>query len=138
MASLGEVISENFILLLLSVIGFILLLLLLQVLKAWVKGRNLKIKAQYEMDMAKLEIAKKKAFMEELRNSTVVLNNSERQRLESIRTDNSILTRKLISDMNEIEERIKRLEIGSDTVRTSQILGMIKRHEGKLFNSDRR
>lgn len=138
MASLGEVISDNFILILLSVIGFILLLLLLQVLKAWIKGRNLKIKAQYEMDMAKLEIAKKKAFMEELRNSTVVLNNSERQRLESIRTDNSILTRKLISDMNEIEERIKRLEIGSDTVRTSQILGMIKNHEGKLFGGDRR
>jgi hypothetical protein len=104
----------------------------------YLEGRRLKIKAQYEMDMVKLEIARKKALMEELRNSTVVLTDRERQRLEAVKVDNSILTRKLIADMNEIEERIKRSELGSDSVRTSQILGLIKSYENRLFEDGKK
>ncbi len=137
MVSFGEMLRDNFLLLFLIIIGFIIVIFLFRVLMIYFGGQNLKIKAQYEMDMVKLEIARKKAFMEELRNSTVVLNDSERQRLEAVRTDNSVLTRKLIADMNEIEERIKRLEVGSDSVRTSQMLGLIKQHEGKLFRNDK-
>jgi len=138
MSSVADVITDNFLLIFLSILFSIVLIILLRVLMVYLEGRRLKIKAQYEMDMVKLEIARKKALMEELRNSTVVLTDRERQRLEAVKVDNSILTRKLIADMNEIEERIKRSELGSDSVRTSQILGLIKSYENRLFEDGKK
>jgi biopolymer transport protein ExbB/TolQ len=138
MSSVADVITDNFLLIFLSLLFSIVIIILLRVLMVYLEGRRLKIKAQYEMDMVKLEIARKKALMEELRNSTVVLTDRERQRLEAVKVDNSILTRKLIADMNEIEERIKRSELGSDSVRTSQILGLIKSYENRLFEDGKK
>ena len=131
--TIADAISDNFIVIFFTVVLLIVLLAILRVVDSWISERKTRTVAQFETDMAKLEIAKRKAVMEELRNSAVVLNDDERAKLESIRTDSSILTRKLIFDMNEMEERTRRLELGADTFNMQKMLGDVKGYERRLF-----
>jgi hypothetical protein len=131
--TLPDTISDNIMLIFLLLVFLIALLAILRVVNSWISEKKARTIAQFETDMAKLEIAKRKAVMEELRNSAVVLNDDERAKLESIRTDSSILTRKLIFDMNEMEERTRRLELGADTFNMQKMLGDVKGYEHRLF-----
>jgi len=132
-----DVIAENFVLLFMLVVAVIVLLAILRFLNAWVDGRKARVMAQYETDMAKLEITKRKAMMEEMRNSAVLLNDSEREQLDRIRADKAILSRKLLFDINQTEDRLSRLELGADTVHVKGMLGDIKSKERSLFGRER-
>ena len=119
--TLLDTMSDNFMLIFLLLVVLIALLAVLKVANSWISEKKARTIAQFETDM------------EELRNSAVVLNDDERTKLESIRTDSSILTRKLIFDMNEMEERTRRLELGADTFNMQKMLGDVKGYEYRLF-----
>jgi hypothetical protein len=131
--AVGSTISDNFLLLFFSIILFIIFIMVLRVINSWLSIKKARTVAEFEIDLAKLEIAKKKAVMDELRNSSVVLNDREREKLEKIRTDSSILSRKLIFDMNEMEERTRRLELGTDSFNVKNMLLDVKGYERRLF-----
>lgn len=131
-----DTIARNFLLIFFTIIIFILIIAILWIINAKIKEKTALALAQYEIDKRKLEIAAKKAAIEELRNSAIVLNDKEREILEAIRTDNAILARKLLFKMNEIEERTKRLELGADTYKLMQTLQDIKEYERRLFGNN--
>lgn len=131
-----DTVAKNFLLIFFTIIVFVLILAILWIINAKIKEKTALALAQYELDKRKLEIAAKKAAVEELRNSAIVLNDKEREILEAIRTDNAILARKLLFKMNEIEERTKRLELGADTYKLLQTLHDIKEYEKRLFGNN--
>ena len=92
--------------------------------------------AQLEMERKKREIEEKKLVIEELKNSAIILNDDERRKLEEIRMDNAILSRKLLFHMNEAEERMKRLELGSETYSVIKTIEEIKNKEKTLFGRE--
>jgi hypothetical protein len=89
--------------------------------------------AEAEIDRKKLELVMKRAMIEDLRSASVMLSDRERQQLDKIQADTSILSRKVLYSMNEVEDRTKRLELGSNLGRLNLTLGKIKNYESKLF-----
>jgi hypothetical protein len=89
--------------------------------------------AEAEVDKKKLELIMKRAMIEDLKNASIILSDKERAKLDSIRTDTAILSRKVLFTMNEVEDRTQRLERGSDLGKLNMTLGDIKRYERKLF-----
>jgi hypothetical protein len=105
---------------------------------AWVivkvKTSSTQIKlAEAEIDKKKLEMMMKRVMIEDLKNASVLLNDKERKRLDNIRVDSAILSRKVLFLMNEVEERTRRLELGSTTGKLNLSLGKIGNYERKLF-----
>ncbi len=124
---------------------FLILLLVLFILLigiiAWVivevKTSKTKIKlAEAEIDKKKLELVMKRAMIEDLRNASVMLSDGERRQLDAIQTDTAILSRKVLFTMNEVEDRTKRLELGSNLGKLNMTLGRIKKYEHRLFGPE--
>ncbi|UCH88700.1 MAG: hypothetical protein JSV49_10680 [Thermoplasmata archaeon] len=101
-----------------------------------VKTSTAKIRlAEADIDKKKLELMMKRVLIEDLKNASVILNDKERIKLDSIQTDNAILSRKTIFLMNEVENRTKRLELGSNLGKLNMSLGKIRQYESKLFGN---
>ncbi len=134
--SIIETIADNFLLFFFTIIIFVIVVVVMKVLSTRIKAKTNEALTQYELDKRKLEIASKKAAIEELENSTMVLKDEERDVLESINRDNSILSRKLLFKMNEVEKRTKRLELGAGTHKMGRTLRDINNYEEKLFGKN--
>jgi hypothetical protein len=91
--------------------------------------------AEIGLDSKKLEMVSKRAYLEGLKNASIFLTDSERKRIDSIRADNAVLSRKTLAKMNEVEERTNRLERGTDLGRLSRTLDKIKRYESAMFKN---
>jgi hypothetical protein len=120
-----------------TLIFFILIIILVGII-GWVivrvKTSNARIRlAEVEIDKKKLDLMMKRVLIEDLKNASVILNDKERTKLDSIQLDNAILSRKSIFLMNEVENRTKRLELGSNLGKLNMSLGKIKQYESKLF-----
>lgn len=92
--------------------------------------------AEAEVDKRKLELIMKRAMIEDLKNASVMLSDHERAQLDAINTDTSILSRKVLYTMNEVEDRTKRLELGSNLGKMNFTLGKIKKYEQRLFGPE--
>jgi len=122
-------------------IYFLVLLILIIVIIgiiAWaivrVKTSATQIKlAEAEVDRKKLELIMKRAMIEDLRNASVMLSDRERSQLDALKADTAILSRKVLFTMNEVEDRTRRLELGSNLGKLNMTLGGIKNYEHKLF-----
>ena len=125
---------------------FYLLLLLILIMAiigiiAWVivevKNAKANIKlAEAEVDKRKLELIMKRVMIEDLKNASVMLSDRERAQLDAINTDTAILSRKVLYTMNEVEDRTKRLELGSNLGKMNMTLGKIKKYEQRLFGPE--
>lgn len=91
--------------------------------------------AEIGLDSKKLEIMSKRAYLEGLKNASIFLTDAERKKIESVRADNAVLSRKTLAAMNEVEERTNRLERGTDLGRLSRTLDKIKRYESAMFKN---
>ncbi|WP_455392782.1 hypothetical protein [[Eubacterium] cellulosolvens] len=99
-----------------------------------VKTSKTQIKlAEAEVDKKKLELIMKRAMIEDLKNASVMLSDRERAQLAAIQADTAILSRKVLYTMNEVEDRTKRLELGSNLGKLNMTLGKIKKYEQNLF-----
>ena len=92
--------------------------------------------AEMTLDRDRLNMTSKKMVFDELKNAAIILKDEEREKIESIRQDNAILSRRSIAMMNEIEERMKRLELSTDTAKMFKIIGEIKKKESKLYGKN--
>jgi len=99
-----------------------------------VKTTGTKVRlAEMTLDRDRLNLMSKKILFNDLKNAAIILKDEEREKIESIRQDSGILSRRSIALMNEIEERMKRLELSTDMAKMFKIMGEIKKKEGKLY-----
>lgn len=135
LTEIGQNIAENLFIYVILLFILIISFFVYRILRVKYQIKTMETMAQIEMDRKKQELMEKKMVVEELRNSAIILNDRERKKLEEIKTDNSILSRKLLYNMNETEERMKRLELGNDNYQVISTLEKIKDQERRLFGN---
>ena len=132
-ATLSDLIVENFIAIVV-IIAAIIIIYFLTHTAVKLKSLGLKSKfAQIELEHKKVDAIANKQKMENLREAAAMLTDGERDKIERIKADTSILSRRTISLMSEIEERVARLERGTENAQLGKTLGEIINHEKKLF-----
>jgi hypothetical protein len=95
-------------------------------------GTNVRL-AEMTLNRDKLNLMSKRVLFDDLKNAAITLKDEEREKIESIQQDNAILSRRSIALMNEIEERMKRLELGTDMARMFKIMRDLEKKESKLY-----
>jgi len=85
------------------------------------------------LDRDRLDLMSKRILFNDLKNAAIILKDEEREKIESIRQDKAILSRGSIALMNEIEERMKRLELSTDMAKMFKTMAEIKKKESKLY-----
>ena len=85
------------------------------------------------LDRDRLDLMSKRILINDLKNAAIILKDEEREKIEPIRQDNAILSRRSIALMNEIEERMKRLELSTDMAKMFKTMAEIKKKESKLY-----
>lgn len=82
---------------------------------------------------AKLAAVVRRQELEDLAKAAVVLKDDERQRLDAIREDVAVLSRRNLALMAELDARLTRLERGVEHARMSGQLGEVQKKERRLF-----
>lgn len=130
-----EAISSNLVLLaILIVVAIVVVAIGRTIIKVKTSGTTARM-AEIGLDSKKLEVLSKRAYLEGLKNASMVLTDNERKKIDSVRADNAVLSRRTLATMNEVEERTNRLERGSDLSRLSRTLDKIKRYESAMFKN---
>ena len=131
--SLLEIFTSNFIYILTLITILIIVIVVTRMINT-VKTTGTKVRlAEMTLDRDRLNLMSKKILFNDLKNAAIILKDEEREKIESIRQDKAILSRRTIALMNEIEERMKRLELSTDMAKMFKIMGEIKKKEGKLY-----
>ena len=132
-SNLSDIIVENFMIILI-LIAVVIIVYLLTHAAVKIKGLSLQSKsAQIELEHKKIDAIANKQRLENLREAAAMLTDSEREKIDGIKADKSILARRTIALMSEIEERVARLESGTENAQLGKTLGEIINHEKKLF-----
>ncbi len=132
---LGEAVASNFVFLTALIVLLIIIVVIARTITKAKSSKTAAKMAELGIDSKKLEILSKRAYLDGLKNASVVLTDEERKKMDSIRVDNAVLSRKTIASMNEVEERTSRLERGADLSRLSRTLDKIKRYEKNMFKN---
>lgn len=128
-----EVFTSNFIYIL-TLIALLIMVIVVARMITRVKTAGAKVRlAEMTLDRDRLDLMSKRILFNDLKNAAIILRDEEREKIESVRQDNSILSRRSIALMNEIEERTKRLELSTDMAKMFKIMGEIKKKETKLY-----
>ncbi len=89
--------------------------------------------AELMMEQTKLQMAQRRDLLREYSNAAVVLNDSERGRIDAINEDLATLSRRAIALMTEVDARTTRLERGVEIAKMNTQLDTIRQNESKLF-----
>ncbi len=89
--------------------------------------------AELMMEQTKLQMAQRRELLREYSNAAVVLNDSERGRIDAINEDLATLSRRAIALMTEVDARTTRLERGVEIAKMKTQLDTIRQNESKLF-----
>lgn len=128
-----EVFTSNFIYIL-TLVAIVIIVIVLARMTTRVKTAGAKVRlAEMTLDRDRLNLMSKRILFNDLKNAAIILKDEEREKIESIRQDKAILSRKSIALMNEVEERMKRLELSADMAKMFKIMGEIKKKESKLY-----
>lgn len=128
-----EVFTSNFIYILTLIVLLIMVIVVARMITR-VKTAGAKVRlAEMTLDRDRLDLMSKRILFNDLKNAAIIITDEEREKIESVRQDNSILSRRSIALMNEIEERMKRLELSTDMAKMFKIMGEIKKKETKLY-----
>ena len=131
--SLLEVFTSNFIYIL-TLIAILIIVIVVARMITTVKTAGAKVRlAEMTLDRDRLNLMSKRILFNDLKNAAIILKDEEREKIESIRQDNAILSRRSIALMNETEERMKRLELSADMAKMFKIKGEMKKKESKLY-----
>ncbi len=130
-----ELLSEYFVIFLIIFIGILVLILIPLIIKfAAKKPSKVELQlAEMENEREKFRLLSKQMLEDELDTATMVLKPKEKEELRNLDLDNSILARKLLYTMNEVEKRTKRLEIGTSGAQLADTLEEIKDREQATF-----
>ena len=128
-----ETITDNA-LLLLAVLGIVIfLIVLITLINVWDKYRNRIKLDELETKQEKLRRYATYQKRRSLRDAISMLNPEERAQLYSIWEDNSVVSRKALFKMNELEDRLRRAERGAELRWTETRINDVKDTEKKIF-----
>lgn len=115
-------------------IAFILLLLIVLWARSKIRSGKGAVKiAELDLERKKLELMAKRMLIDELKENARIPTDNERTKIDAINLDSSILTKKILHTMEEMDGRAKRLELGTDTAKLLKTLSEIRAQERKLF-----
>ncbi len=106
-------------------------------IRTYIDNKNSVKMAEYAIKGEKMDMVKKQTKLRELSDAAIVLTDSEKEKLDAINDDVSVLSRKNISLMNEVESRTSRLERGSDMAMMKKQIEKIRKQENKLFGKNK-
>ena len=116
---------------------FIFVLLTYLIANAIIRKGNQKTRVrleELENEKLKMGMLFKKQLRKELKDAGLFLTNDEMNHVHGLKLDNSILSRKILYKMTEMEEKTKRLELGVNKARLENKLDQIAEHERELFS----
>lgn len=117
-------------------------MLVLAAVAAWVvtsmaRNRGRARTAEVSLEQAKLEIVRRRQELEDLEKASHVLSDEEKQRIDALREDISVLSRRNLALRGEVEARLTRLERAVEHAKMAGQLNSIKEKERKLFTLGR-
>ncbi|MCK5252680.1 MAG: hypothetical protein KAQ96_07010 [Thermoplasmata archaeon] len=98
-----------------------------------INSRNSVHLGELSIQHEKLAMLKQQTLLRELAEASVVLKDEEKGRIDAIREDIAILSRKNLAMTNEVEAKVMRLERGVDLARLRGQSLKIHDQEKKLF-----
>lgn len=134
-AEIGDAIASNFFEIFLVIALLVVLYVVLNAANRWHEAKNSVRLTELTIQREKLAMLKRQALLKDLADASIVLKDEEKERLDAIREDLSVLSRKNIALMNEIEAKMDRLERGTDHAKMQTKLQEIYEYEKKLFKS---
>ncbi len=134
--SIAEVISDNFMIIFYSVVVIIVLLIIAKVVNTRERNRARNKYAELRLKSEKMKMLKKERYIKNLKDATMVLKDDEKTKIDEIERDKAILSRRSLALMNEVEQRMQRLERGTDNAKLLQTLKDIKEVERELFGKE--
>ncbi len=84
------------------------------------------------------DIQRKQKHIDKLKEASMVLKDDEKEKIDKIERDKAVLSRRSLAMMNEIEERMQRLERGADNAKLMKTLKKVNRAEEELFGEEER
>ncbi|MBS3781882.1 MAG: hypothetical protein KGY66_03830 [Candidatus Thermoplasmatota archaeon] len=136
--ALAETISNNFLPIFYSLIVIVVLIIIAKVLLTREKAQERKELADYRLKHKKLDIQRKQKHLDKLKEASMVLKDDEKEKIDEIERDKAVLSRRSLAMMNEIEERMQRLERGADNAKLMKTLKKVNRAERELFGEEER
>ncbi|MEF8832681.1 MAG: hypothetical protein V5A66_04075 [Candidatus Thermoplasmatota archaeon] len=136
--ALVETISNNFLPIFYSIVVIVILLIIAKVLHTREKSKERKELAELRLKHKKLDIQQKQKHIDKLKEASVVLKDDEKEKIDKIERDKAVLSRRSIEMMNEIEERMQRLERGADNAKLMRTMRKVNRAEDELFGEEER
>lgn len=118
--------------------GILLVFILISyvIIQAIIRKNTIKTRIrleEIENEKIKMNMLFKKKLREELQDAGLFLTKEEMEHVDSIKLDNSILSRKILYKMSEMDQKTKRLELGVNKAKLEGKLDEIGEHEKKLF-----
>ncbi len=131
--SMETVIAENFMYIFYSVVAIIILAIIAKLLNTREREKARKDVADINLKTKKLEMIEKEKYIKQLKNASMTLRDDEKTKIDEIVHDKAVLSRRALALMNEVEERMQRLERGADNAKLLKTLKEIKDAERELF-----
>ncbi len=134
--SLADTISQNFLPIFYSIIVVIILAIIAKVIITREKAKEKKDLGDMRLKFQKLEMAKKERHIDKLKEASMMLKDDEKKKLDHIERDKAILSRRALALMSEVEERMQRLERGSENAKLLKTMSEVKKAERELFGKE--
>jgi len=100
----------------------------------WAQSNNSVRLTELSIQQDKLNMVKRQMELREMAEASVLLDDDERTRLDALKEDVAVLSRKNVALKNEIESKMTRLERGTDLAKMQDQVQKIYDQEKKLFN----
>lgn len=130
---IAQIINENFMLIFYSIFVIIILAIIAKIFNTREREKTKREIADINLKSQKLDMVEKEKHVDNLKEAAMVLKDSEKSKLDEISKDKSILSRRSLYLMNQVEERTQRLERGADNAKLMKTLKEIKNVEKDLF-----
>ncbi|MGM0509594.1 MAG: hypothetical protein ACQESD_00505 [Thermoplasmatota archaeon] len=131
----AEIISENFLLIFYSIVVIVILAIIAKLLNTREREKTRRELADLNLKNKKLDMLEREKHLDKLKETSMVLKDEEKTKVDEIERDKAILSRRSLALMNEIEERMQRLERGTDNAKLLKTLKDIKKAENELFGN---
>ena len=130
---IAQAIADNFFELTVMLTVLLIVCIAAWVIVRWSDARIRVRMTELSIQTEKMAMVKRQTMLRELAEASSVLTGEERDRLDAIREDIGILSRRNIALMNEIEAKTTRLERGTDLAKMQDQIQRIYKQEKKLF-----
>ncbi len=134
--SVETIITENFMTIFYSLVIIIILALIAKMVNTREQEKARRELADLRLKAKKMDMLEKEKYIEHLKEASMVLRDDEKTKIDEIVRDKAILSRRSLALMNELEERMQRLERGADNAKLLRTLKDLKDAETELFGGD--